>query len=779
MQLRQLQNYRISHRLIALILLPLIIFGFFAFELVSIVNQLAADKRFTVEVATNAFEDAKQTAQERTAYASEMEKVVEDRTTFLKQIDHRTKQANKKTAEMVTQKAHNEVLIQSIQLLHALMHERDLSLAFLGSQGQLMKDELSESRPEVNKAKDKFEAYLSQFEQGGHDETLIQMLQKVPKLYGKLDRVRAKVDKRRFMPLPSIKLYSAVTTQITRTLERVMAITTNVELRSLMATFTNISWLMELTSQERAHIVYTLAQGDFNSTIYNRFITLQANQKIYESQLQIWLSPEVRQFYEQQMETADIDQAQQLRESITNYDVENGFEVTADEYYQSWSRLLSSYAMISGYIYELLQNRTGELVRVANGEQFEIKKGKQQAEADRQEAISKQRQARESVTLAAGEQKHALEQITAAKEELSAAEASQQIIPLITLVVILITLALAALVIRSISVPLDHLSGAFENLTSGSADLTQRITFEGRDELSGVAIAFNTFATNIQRLIIRLSENVDGLLNATQELEKVAGDTRTAVASQDKHAHQVVGAMAELTQSVETVAASASSASSAADDADHEASSGNSIVGQTKQTIEVLAKDVEKATEVVQQLEKDSDAISSILDVIRGISEQTNLLALNAAIEAARAGEHGRGFAVVADEVRGLASKTQASTEEIRVMIESLQAGTREVVTAMQHGKAQAGLSVEHSVSAGESLQLISQAVSTIRDMNADIAETSQHQTAAVEQANISIEGISQATTDTQQDTQRLDETNKQLTTVANELHTLVQQFRC
>jgi len=240
----------------------------------------------------------------------------------------------------------------------------------------------------------------------------------------------------------------------------------------------------------------------------------------------------------------------------------------------------------------------------------------------------------------------------------------------------------------------------------------------------------------------------------------------------------VATAINEMSATVQEVATNASDAETAAQNAKTESLNGTKVVMDTIDSINTLANEVEHSAEVIHKLEEDAGQISDIVNVIRGIAEQTNLLALNAAIEAARAGEQGRGFAVVADEVRTLASRTQESTTQIQEMIEKLQAGTRKAVTAMNANREKAQETVEHASKTSDSLLAISSAVQIINDMNTQIATAAEEQTAVAEEINKSIINISQVAEESTAGSELTLASSNDLTNLAGELVELVLKFR-
>jgi methyl-accepting chemotaxis protein len=286
------------------------------------------------------------------------------------------------------------------------------------------------------------------------------------------------------------------------------------------------------------------------------------------------------------------------------------------------------------------------------------------------------------------------------------------------------------------------LVAAIQNIKKGY--LTQKIGIPGVSDFSWMAFELDSARKNVSGLVHTLIGGVAQMEAATQNMAAISKQTVDGVFNQQAETSQVATAMNEMAASVQEVARTASNTAEAARNADNEAQAGKKVVTEAMDAIDSLASEVEKAAETLNSLEADIGNIGAIVDVIRGITEQTNLLALNAAIEAARAGEHGRGFAVVADEVRTLAARTQSSTHEIEEMVGRLQSGANAAVKVMNEGRTSAQTSVEKAASAGQALDTITSMISKMDEMSAAISSAANEQSQVAEDINRGIVNISQ-----------------------------------
>lgn len=349
------------------------------------------------------------------------------------------------------------------------------------------------------------------------------------------------------------------------------------------------------------------------------------------------------------------------------------------------------------------------------------------------------------------------------------AVAARSLLTSVALLALAVGVLAGWLITRQITEPLRQTLAQAARIARG--DLSQVETVARRDEMGQLQRSMCEMTLSLRQLIGGIDQSVEHLSQAASQLAGASADTLERITQQREETDQVATAMNQMSATVQEVAQNAEHASLAATDADQQAQMGDQVVAEAIARIEQLAMQMDRCLTSMQHLAGESQRIGSILDVIKSVSEQTNLLALNAAIEAARAGEAGRGFAVVADEVRGLAQRTQQSTEEIEHLIESLHQGTDEVTSLLDSSKTLTEQSVELSRRAGDALGQITRTVSNIQGMNQQIATASEEQSVVAEQINRSVISVREASDHTSS-------ASEQTATSSGELQQLGQQLR-
>jgi methyl-accepting chemotaxis protein len=369
----------------------------------------------------------------------------------------------------------------------------------------------------------------------------------------------------------------------------------------------------------------------------------------------------------------------------------------------------------------------------------------------------------------------ALYQFQLDRLDIESSEARSRLV-ISTALALLLGILAAWLITRQIILPLRTTLADVERIASG--DLTATATITRRDELGVLQQGIQQMGSTLRELIGGIRDGVSQISSAAEELSAVTMQTSAGVNSQKEETDQVATAMHEMSATVQEVARNAEQAAQAATEADQEAREGDRVVAEVVAQIERMASEVVRSSEAMTALQSDSDKIGSVMNVIRAVAEQTNLLALNAAIEAARAGEAGRGFAVVADEVRGLAQRTQKSTEEIEQLVSALQGGTQQVSAIMQNSRNLTESSVELTRRAGTSLARITSTVSNIQAMNQQIATAAEEQSAVAEEISRSVVNVRDVSERTAAASEETAASSVELARLGSQLQTMVSRFR-
>ncbi len=347
---------------------------------------------------------------------------------------------------------------------------------------------------------------------------------------------------------------------------------------------------------------------------------------------------------------------------------------------------------------------------------------------------------------------------------------------IIMIVSLLSAFGIGWVTLKSITKPLSRVNDMLNVVASG--DLSKKLDESGHDEFAELSKNCNLLIDSLRSLIQSIVSRSTQLATAAEETSAVTAQSTTAIEEQRAQVEQAASATTEMSSTSQSVLTSANDALGEIKQADDEAERVKVISVRNRNTIEILAKEVDDASQVINQLQQDSASIGSILDVIRGIADQTNLLALNAAIEAARAGEQGRGFAVVADEVRTLASRTQESTEEIQSMITALQTGAEKAVSVMDTGKKQAANCVEQSQEADKALETITHAVHEAYDRSSQIATAAGEQSTVAHEISSNLESIVAIAEQTTAGSKQTAESSNEVAKLAEELQQSVQEFK-
>ncbi len=564
-------------------------------------------------------------------------------------------------------------------LLHEFQKERGLTAGYLGAKGRRFETEIKKQRLNVTEALKQYQDLYLSFGESDIDKNVRVVISQIESRLGALSRIRSEVDALSITTAEAISFYTENNTLLLSLISQLAKQSSNSQISIMATAFVAFLQSKERAGIERAVLSNTFSRDSFAPGMADKFRRLVSEQQTYLSIFQEYASPKQKEFFANTVTGAVVSNVQKMRDIALQRVNQGGFGVDASQWFSTKSKEINALKDVETFIIDDLRMICESLIA---GAKFRL-------------------------LFALG----------------------------LALVGFVVSVLICLYFMRGILVSIGQLNKTIEEVEKNN-DLSLRITVDSKDEISQVAVALNRMFHSFQEIVGRVNQDTLKVADSSEQLARISLSNKEDVSVQNENTEMLATAMNEMVATAQEIAGNAQRAADSASTASEEAERGRSVVASTVDEIHNLANDMNNAEGSIMAVEKFSSEIGGILDVIRGIAEQTNLLALNAAIEAARAGEQGRGFAVVADEVRTLACRTQESTQDIQNKIERLQSQTKDAVNVMQKSKQQVDVSVENVEKTGVSLECIVNAVNDINNMNMQIASAAEEQTCVSEEIN-------------------------------------------
>jgi len=623
--------------------------------------------------------------------------------------------------EMQTLGVLSDFSVSASNLTHELQKESGMSSGHVGSRGEKFGKDLDAQRTATDRKVVDFRSYVETHPEVGMFVQYAESLRETLAEIERLEAMRKSVSALGITDVDAINYYSGLNDALLRIVEDIATNSPDPAVGRIAQTRASFLQVKEHVGQERALLNGAFAAGRFAPGVHGKFLAVIAEQDTFTHVFFQGVLAGQLELLQRKMQDKSFEEMTRLRAIALQKAGNGNFGVDPNHWFDTSTRKIM---LLKEMEDRLTDDMNAEIARLAG-----------------------------------------------------AARMTFMIVVAVTLVSLSAALAIAFVMLRGITRQIGTLHDTIGQIERDS-DLSLRAQVNSSDEIGDTARALNAMLDKFHNSLSQVTDSTSRLAAAAEELSAVTEQTRKGVLKQQSETDQVAAAMNEMASTVQEVARNTAQAAGAARSADEKTRNGIDAVTHAIEMIDDLANEVRDAAKAVRKLEDDSSDIGKVVDVIRSIAEQTNLLALNAAIEAARAGEQGRGFAVVADEVRVLASRTQNSTQEIQAMIQRLQDGTKQAAQVMLRGNQQAKVCVREAGKGASMLAAISEGVGTINDMNPQIASAAEEQGAVAEEINRNIVSISQVTSQTADGSRQTAAASDELAQLAAQLHTLVAQFR-
>ena len=605
--------------------------------------------------------------------------------------------------------------------VHEMQKERGTTAVYLGSSGKKYGPEVNSQRANTDESLRTLNAFLQDFNPSEFGANFKNNLNKIVSDIAKFDNIRSQVTSLNISSNDAIGYYTSINGKFLSLIGEISGLSNDSNVSHTIINYVNLLKGKERAGIERAVLSNAFSNDEMSVNAYDKFSRLNNEREIFFKNFLETATQSQVNLFQEKSNLPMVTELQRMRAIVNEKRTGGNFQTDVGHWFGTATKRINDLGLIGDVI-------ASDLIKLAQG---------------------------------------------------SAASAKNTLITLasITLVILFISFYFSTVIGRNISGSVNQLKSVMVNVEKNS-DLTLRADVKGDDEIAEMGEAFNKMLQTFSSLIGNISVSSRQLTTSAEEMSAVSEASTQAIMQQLSETEQVATASTQMSASGQEVARNANEASNATHNADEQANAGNLLVVDATNSINSLVTEIEQTTSIIHELEEGSTNIGSVLDVIRAIAEQTNLLALNAAIEAARAGEQGRGFAVVADEVRSLASRTQESTAEIQTMIEKLQKGASAAVKAMDQGSAQAQSSSELSNQATTSISEITHAVSKISEMNIQIANAAEEQNTVAEEINRKITSISIISHQASDGAQQTATASSQVASLASELESTVSVFK-